>query len=87
MLCYLLCFATQQHDSTSKYIPSFYSNLKATTMSANPAEEFFEACPEVKEMMLSMREAFGPFKIVDIKLDRLDGEGVVQTYPNPNIIR
>lgn len=56
-------------------------------MSDNPLDVFFEACPEIKEQMLSMREAFGPFAVTEIGLDRKDGEGMVQIHPDPNVIR
>jgi len=56
-------------------------------MPETPADEFFEACPDLKEQMLSMREAFGPFAIVELHLDRQDGDGMVQIHPDPNVIR
>ena len=56
-------------------------------MPVNPAEEFFEVCPDVKEMMLSMRDALGPFVIKENYLDRQDGDGIVKTYPDPNVTR
>ncbi len=60
-------------------------DFKAIPM-PTPLQEFLSASTAERDM-LSLKEAFGPFVIEELHLDRQDGEGIVQIYPDPNITR
>jgi hypothetical protein len=49
-----------------------------------PLDEMFEYNPEFKDLLLKIKEAFGPITISELHLDRDDGAGMVQIHPDPN---
>ena len=81
-------FAAVDLRKNTTQVTKFYSVLldfKATPM-PTPLQEFLSASTAERDM-LSLKEAFGPFVIEELHLDRQDGEGIVQIYPDPNVTR